>query len=141
MKIMNKKPAILYLLVVSMFCSVSLRAQEQDPFFPSGPRSSETGSVPPGPGWGRDPFTRPFEGKNTLLQPVSGLADRIRGFRLTGIIYGKGDRIAIIGGEAYREGSMVGDRRLVDVKKRSVVLMNAGGSREELFIEDFSIRK
>jgi hypothetical protein len=137
-----KTLSLIHFLAVSLLLfSSGVFAQERDPFFPSGPRSSETGSVPQGPGWGRDPFTRPFEGKNTLLQPVSGLVDHIRGLRLTGIIYGKGDRIAIIGGEAYREGSMVGDRRLVDVKKRSVVLMGGGGSREELFIEDFSIRK
>ncbi len=58
---------------------------------------------------------------------------------LTGIIYSKHGRVAIIGGEALREGSMVGDKRLADIRKKSVVLMNASGGREEVFLEDFSM--
>jgi hypothetical protein len=50
-------------------------------------------------------------------------------------------RVAIIGGETYREGSMVGDQKLVDIKKRSVVLMNGSGGYDEVFLDDFSIRK
>jgi len=124
-----------------MFCAASIQAQDRDPFFPDGQRSAPTATAPQDTTWGRDPFSRPFEGKPSVLQPVRGLIDRVRGKGLTGIIYGKQARVAIIGGETYQEGSMVGDQKLVDVKRRSVVLMNGSGSYEEVFLDDFSIRK
>jgi len=112
--------------------------QERDPFYPAGPRSSVTTSISQDRDWGRDPFSKPFEG-NTQATTPSG--DQTRRQGLTGIIYGKDARIAIIGGETYKEGSRIGDRRLVDIRKRSVVFMNDAGNREEVFLEDFSIRK
>ena len=139
--IMNKKSAILFLLVVAMLCPASVQAQERDPFFPDGPRSGPTASASQDTTWGRDPFSRHFEGKPSPLQPVRGVIDRIRGKALTGIIHSKQVRVAIIGGETYREGSMVGDQKLVDIKKRSVVLMNGSGGYDEVFLDDFSIRK
>jgi hypothetical protein len=70
-----------------------------------------------------------------------GVLDLIGGRNLTGIIYSKHVRVAIIGGEALKEGSMVGDQKIVDIRRRSIVLQNSAGSREEVFLEDFSIRK
>lgn len=117
-------------------------AEEQDPFFPSGPRSVATVSSPQENNWGRDPFSRPFEETSRSLVPsASRVLDLIGGRNLTGIIYSKHARVAIIGGEALKEGSMVGDKKLVDIRRRSIVLQNSAGSREEVFLEDFSIQK
>lgn len=132
------------LLIAFTVCALGASAagaQDRDPFFPDGQRSAPTATAPQDANWGRDPFSRPFEGKPSALQPVRGMIDRIRGKSLTGIIYGKQARVAIIGGETYQEGSMVGDQKLVDIKRRSVVFMNGSGSYEEVFLEDFSIRK
>lgn len=124
------------LLIAWLLAASTAWAEEKDPFFPAGPRSSLTASVPQDRDWGRDPFSRPFEGKTS---PAASSV--VRGSGLTGIIYGRNARIAIIDGETYREGSMVGGRKMVDIRKRSVVLMNDSGSREEVFLEDFSMRK
>lgn len=127
--------AILWLMVLSIFGSVGIAAEEKDPFFPAGPRSVGSASVPQGNEWGRDPFARPFEGKPQTA--VTGTAAR----GLTGIICSKKNCIAIIGGETYRVGSMVNGQKLVDIRRRSVMLMSSSGSREEMFLEDFSMRK
>jgi hypothetical protein len=139
---MKIKLGILCLSVVSIFYSASIWAQEKDPFFPSGPRSAVTVSTSHDNNWGRDPFSRPFE--ETTRSPASsvrGVLDLIGGRNLTGIIYSKHVRVAIIGGEAVKEGGMVGDQKIVDIRRRSIVLQNSAGSREEVFLEDFSIRK
>jgi len=60
---------------------------------------------------------------------------------LTGIIYSTDVRLAIFGGETYHEGSMVGDRKLVDIRARSVVFKSAAGGQEEVFLEDFTMSK
>jgi hypothetical protein len=109
--------------------------QERDPFFGDGPRSTSTSSSQGNGEWGRDPFARPFEGT------AATLTARAPEKKLTGIIYGKNERIAIIGGEMVREGSMVGDQKLMSIHKRSIVLMNSTGNSEEIFLENFSIRK
>lgn len=109
--------------------------QERDPFFGDGPRSSSTSTSQGNGEWGRDPFARPFEG--TAATQVTRAPEK----KLTGIIYGKDERIAIIGGELVREGSMVGDQKLVSIGRRSIVLMNSTGGTEEVFLENFSVRK
>lgn len=109
--------------------------QERDPFFGEGPRSAGTITSQGSGEWGRDPFSKPFEG--TANAPATRAPEK----KLTGIIYGKNDRIAIIGGELVREGSKVGDQKLMNIRKRSIVLMNSTGGTEEIFLENFSIRK
>jgi hypothetical protein len=111
--------------------------QERDPFFGDGPRSSATNTSQASGEWGRDPFSKPFEGNANASVAVSRGPER----KLTGIIYGKSDRIAIINGEMVKEGSMVGDQKLMTIRKRSIVLMNSTGGTEEIFLENFSIRK
>lgn len=127
------------LLISSILCalclSIATTAQEKDPFFPPGERSVVTGSIPDQERWGRDPFDRPFETK-TAAPSKDG---NKRG--LTGIIYGKKVHIAIIGGEAYKEGSFVDGRQLIQIRKRSVVLRSSSGSVEEMFLQEFSVRK
>ncbi len=113
------------------------RAEETDPFHPSGSRPV-TSHAPIDGMWGRDPFNSPLAGK----APVSKAPARAgRGSGLTGIIYSADVRLAIINGEALREGSAVGDKKIVDIRRQSVVLLNAAGGHEEVVLEDFSIRK
>ena len=136
---MKKLLSILIVAITCIYAAPVLPAEkEQDPFFSAGPRSSVTTSVFQGRDWGRDPFSKPFEGKTQAIAPSE---DQARGKGLTGIIYGENARLAIIGGETYKEGSRIGDRRLLDIRMRSVVFMTDAGSREEVFLEDFSIKK
>ncbi len=136
---------ILYIsiMIATVFASTSLAQeaeQERDPFFADGPRSShDTTSRQDGEWGGRDPFTRPFGGNAAVRRHAQGT--RAMGKKLTGIIYSKDARLAIIGGEVHKEGSTVGDRKLAAIHERSVVLMNSAGGSEEFFLEDFSIRK
>lgn len=133
--------SLLYISVLLMMVVPSMaRAQggeERDPFYPSARRPAPQAQQPEAD-WGRDPFDRPFSGPTAGPSRVPQQQGPAAG-GLTGIIYSKNVRVAIIGGEVLREGSMVGDRRLVDIRKKSVVLMTASGGREELFLEDFSL--
>jgi hypothetical protein len=129
------------LLLTAAFASISpARAeQERDPFFSAGPRSSAPVTSAPDDGtWGRDPFNRPFEGAEKQAPPSGA---RARGPVLTGIIYSKDVRLAILGGETFREGSVIGDRKLSEIRAHSVVFLNSAGGTEEVSLEDFSIRK
>ncbi len=135
---MAKRIAIILVLLIMTCFSASANAEERDerdPFFPS----EKKPAVPlPSPGeadWGRDPFNNPL-GRGPAPKGTEGRAARSG---LTGIIYSKHDRVAIVGGEALREGGMVGDKRLVDIRRKSVVLRDAAGGSEEIFLEDFSM--
>ena len=77
----------------------------KDPFFPSTSRPAAPTPSPDDKDWGRDPFDNPFGRKTTYQQPGAR--------NLTGIIYGKTVRLAIIGGEVLGEGSTV-DRWDID---------------------------
>lgn len=112
-------------------------ADERDPFYPSGPRPSVQ-SPPQNNEWGSDPFDNPFAGKGASQQKEKS-PGKTRA--LTGIIFGKNLRIAIMNGETLREGSMVGEQRLTVIRNRSVVLTSPDGVSEEVFLDDFSIRK
>lgn len=116
-------------------------AAEKDPFHPSAGRPVATAPGPPPSGddsWGRDPFNNPLAGKPPAqkMAPSPG-----SGRLLTGIIFSEDVRLAIIGGETYQEGVKVGDRKLVDIRRRSVVFMSAAGEKEEVFLEDFTMNK
>jgi hypothetical protein len=139
---MEKILSIIMLLAATSFGYAAPAPQadaDRDPFYSGGPRSAASGSVAQDRDWGRDPFNKPFEGKTQPAATPGG--DQARGKGLTGIIYGKNARLAIIGGETYKEGSRIGDRKLVDIRRHSVVFMNDAGGREEVFLEDFSIKK
>lgn len=110
-------------------------AEDRDPFHPSGTRPPAA-PVPADPEWGRDPFANPLAGRTPAGKASS---HRASASGLTGIIYSKKARVAIIGGEVLSEGSMVNGKRLVDIRRKSVVLMDGSGRYEELFLEDFSI--
>ena len=120
-------------VLVSCLAGVPVEGTEwdKDPFFPAKPRPAAPTPSPEDKDWGRDPFDNPFGRKTTYQQPGAR--------NLTGIIYGKTVRLAIIGGEILGEGSTVGDQRLVDIRRKSVVLMNRAGRLEELFLVDFSL--
>ena len=128
---------IIMLLVFAAAAWAQEGAEETDPFHPSGSRPA-TSPAPADGMWGRDPFNSPLAGQ----APVSKAPARAgRGMGLTGIIYSADVRLAIINGEALREGSVVGDKKIVDIRRRSVVFLNAAGGHEEAALEDFSIRK
>lgn len=135
---------IYLLLIITIVFATDVQAQqgaaESDPFHPSAVRPG-TSRPEPSSGdssWGRDPFNNPLAGTAPVQKgpPSAGFVRQ-----LTGIIYSNDVRLAIIGGETYREGSMVGDRKLVSIRTRSIVLMSAAGEKEEVFLENFSISK
>ncbi len=114
-------------------------AAERDPFYPSADRPAVTTHRPGGAderSWGRDPFNNPLAGRPAAKRPASP-----GGRVLTGIIFSNDVRVAIFGGETYQEGNKVGDRRLVEIRMRSVVLMSAAGEKEEVFLEDFTLNR
>ncbi len=142
---MDRKPITIILLMVSLVVTgwpllapAQESAQERDPFFSAGPRATMTAPAAEDKAWGRDPFARPFEGaaQRTPAQGGPGIAKG-----LTGIIFSSEVRIAIIDGETYREGAVIGDRKLSHIGQRSIVLMSSTGGKEEFFLADFSIRK
>ncbi len=136
------KRATIIGLLLSALCSAGASAQdkdtERDPFYPSERKPAAPVQSPGDSDWGRDPFNSPL-GNKTALPQKGGPQAEAGG--LTGIIYGKHARLAIIDGEVLREGSMVGDKKLVDVRRKSVILMSAGGGYEELSLADFSLGK
>jgi len=113
---------------------------ERDPFYPSADRPGVTALRPSGAGessWGRDPFDNPLAGKAAAQKGPSSPGSRM----LTGIIYSKDVRLAIFGGETYLVGSKIGDRKLLDIRRRSVVFMSSAGEKEEVFLEDFTMNR
>lgn len=137
------KRIVIIATVVSAISLASAHAQEgaleKDPFYPSADRPAVS---PPRPGgadessWGRDPFNNPLTGRTQAQKGPPSPGQRRA---LTGIIYSKGVRLAIFGGETYQEGGKVGDRKLMDIRRRSVVFMSAAGEKEEVFLEDFTM--
>ncbi len=116
-------------------------AVERDPFYPSSDRPGVTAPHPGGAdqsSWGRDPFDNPLAGKAPVQKGANAPG---AGPALTGIIYSMDVRLAIFGGETYGEGSKVGDRKLVEIRRRSVVFKNTAGEKEEVFLEDFTMNK
>lgn len=137
---MEKKLFITTILLTACFSAAAWAQDEDrndtDPFYPSAKRPAVAAPSQQDSDWGRDPFTSPFAHRVPSQQNT---LPRASGGNLTGVIYSKQARVAIIGGEVFREGSMVGDKRLVDIRRRSVVLMNKAGGQEEIFLEDFSL--
>jgi hypothetical protein len=86
---------------------------------------------------GRDPFkslpTESAEKKRAETAPEQpDLTPTAAGLVLTSTIVGRGQKIALIGGEAYKEGSLVAaargeaDFRLVEIRPREVILERKG---------------
>lgn len=113
--------------------------QEKDPFYPTSVQRPAALLKQPDADWGKDPFTNPFSGKTVATQQDQTARGRVK--NLTGIIYSKDVRLAIFGGETAREGSIMGEQKLIAIRKRSVVLESRAGVMEEIFLDDFSIRK
>ncbi len=133
---------IAYIVILTVVLAAAAWAQEEatdrDPFHSTDKRPIATAPRSPGAAWGRDPFTNP------LANRAPARAERgtdARGKALTGIIYSKDIRLAIINGEALREGSSIGDRKLESIGMRSIRLKNAAGGMEEVFLQDFLMRK
>jgi hypothetical protein len=86
---------------------------------------------------GRDPFkslpTESAEKKQTESAPEQpDLTPTAAGLVLTSTIVGRGQKIALIGGESYKEGSVVAARRgeadfrLIEIRPREVILERKG---------------
>ncbi len=129
---------LLFHILLMLLCSSAALAEqttsEKDPFFPPerGLLSAPTPSAEDG--WGRDPFASP------LAEKTPSLAGGVNGKKISGIIFSKRSRVAVIGGEMLQEGSMVGDRSIVEIRWRSIIFQNAAGGYEEVYLDDFSIR-
>ncbi len=145
---MRERKTVTYMIALGMllaFFTAAPRAAaqqreiERDPFFPSEQRPAAAAPTPEGNAWGRDPFTNPFGAKTLPGRQDQGVDKPQRS--LTGIIYSKTQRLAIIGDEVLREGSRVGEKKIVDIRRKSVVLMDGSGRYEELTLEDFSLGK
>ncbi len=140
-----RKGLIYIILTMTVIFATAARAQEgaaeRDPFYPSAGRPGAP--VPPPPPadeeWGRDPFNNPLAGRAPAQTgaPSPGASRN----KLTGIICSADVRLAIINGETYHAGSMVGEVKLVDIRIRSVVFKSAAGDQEEVFLEDFTMSK
>lgn len=124
-------------------CASAARAGSEgggrDPFFPEQARATPPAPAAPAGGgnWGRDPFANPLGG--VRQQGVAVPARQGGGGGLSGIIYNKQTRLAIVAGEVLREGNMIGDRKIIDIRRRSIVVMTPAGGLEEMLLEDFSL--
>jgi hypothetical protein len=141
----HMRKGLLYIIMtMTVILANAVQAQEgaaeKDPFHPSAGRPVVSVPGPPSgdDAWGRDPFNNPLAGKRPEQKMAPSPSP---GLLLTGIIFSKDIRLAIIGGETYQVGVKVGDRKLVDIRSRSVVFMNAAGEKEEVFLTDFTMNR
>ncbi len=82
-------------------------------------------------GWGRDPFERrvidageePGKGR---VAPRGGTSPVPTGLYLQGIMNGPMGRTALINGDIYREGQRIGAREVIQIGRRSVMILNQG---------------
>jgi hypothetical protein len=134
-----KKRVCIIVMMIAVFASAARAQQdpaERDPFHPPDAGFVSTAPVPDENAWGRDPFSNPLAGK-VPTQKVPGR--EVPGRILTGIIFSTDVRLAIIGGDMLAEGSMVGDKKIVHIRSRSVVFETAAGGYEEVFLDNFSV--
>jgi hypothetical protein len=85
------------------------------------------------PGWGEDPFARRFsaagdEGTARAVQRTRGEGSPARptGLYLQGVMTGPLGRTALINGNVVREGERIGTREVLQIGRRSVVLLDNG---------------
>jgi hypothetical protein len=98
---------------------------------PADRRGSEVLLASTPAGWGRDPFERrvgdsgeePGRGR---VAPRGGTAPAATGLYLQGIMNGPMGRTALINGEIYREGQRIGAREVIQIGRRSVMILNQG---------------
>lgn len=82
-------------------------------------------------GWGRDPFERrvmdageePGKGR---VAPRGGTTPAPTGLYLQGIMNGPMGRTALINGDIYREGQRIGAREVIQIGRRSVMILDHG---------------
>ena len=82
-------------------------------------------------GWGRDPFERRVgdageEPGRARVTPRGDTAPAATGLYLQGIMNGPMGRTALINGEIYREGQRIGAREVIQIGRRSVMILNQG---------------
>jgi len=102
----------------------------------AGMRRAAHGAV--SPDWGQDPFARRFPGageEGAARAPRRGAAKggaaargapAASGLHLQGVISGPLGRTALINGSMVREGERIGGREVIEIGRRSVVLLDQG---------------
>ena len=83
------------------------------------------------PGWGRDPFERRVmdageEPGKARVAPRDGTNPAPTGLYLQGIMNGPMGRTALINGDIYREGQRIGTREVIQIGRRSVMILDHG---------------
>ena len=83
------------------------------------------------PGWGEDPFERRvFDGKESAsaARPVTRAAQAPAptGLYLQGIMDGPSGRTALINGEIVREGQRIGNREVIQIGRKAVMILDKG---------------
>lgn len=84
------------------------------------------------PGWGGDPFARRFSAsgdEGPALAPLRGAVTpgpRPTGLYLQGVMAGPLGRTALINGNTYREGERIGTLEVMQIGRRSVMLLDHG---------------
>jgi hypothetical protein len=91
-------------------------------------RAAAIATVPPG--WGSDPFERRVAdvGEAAPAVRVSRVpgAPQPSGLYLQGIMAGPLGKTALINGTAYREGERIGSREVLQIGRRSVLILDHG---------------
>ena len=83
------------------------------------------------PGWGGDPFQRRVADMGEVPGAMRGLA-RVTpspagtGLFLQGIMEGPLGKTALINGDIYREGQRIGSREVIQIGRKSVMLLDHG---------------
>jgi len=98
---------------------------------PAAERRAEPEAV--GPGWGEDPFARRFSAAGEEGTPradrrvqAGGTPAKVTGLYLQGVMSGPLGRTALINGNVVREGERIGNREVLQIGRRSVVLLENG---------------
>ncbi|MBI4363951.1 MAG: hypothetical protein HY568_00840 [Candidatus Latescibacteria bacterium] len=94
-------------------------------------RGNAVAAVSTPAGWARDPFERRVidageQPGRARVAPRGGTAPATTGLYLQGIMIGPMGRTALINGEIYREGQRIGVRELIQIGRRSVMILDRG---------------
>ena len=111
--------------------SVAAQAVPPPPARPAASKARPSGAMAGAVVWGRDPFerrvldgTEPRDGGRSLARGRERA--RPTGLYLQGIMEGPRGRTALINGEVVREGERFGSREVLQIGRRSVIILNQG---------------
>ena len=94
-------------------------------------RGTQASFAPTPTGWGRDPFERRVfdsgeQAGKARPAPRETTTPAIVGLYLQGIMNGPMGRTALINGEICREGQRIGTREVIQIGRRSVMILDEG---------------